>query len=80
MKVALSAGPGKMVSALPAWDRESGYYKFIHGQAGPEILIEELTQALEDWQAKYGDTVTEENKYGSARIANPDWAKKAPIG
>jgi hypothetical protein len=72
--------PGENGERITCLDRESGYYKFIHGQAGPEILIEELTQALEDWQAKYGDTVTEENKYGSDRIANPDWAEKAPIG
>lgn len=72
--------PGENGEPVTCTEPESGYYKFFHGQAGPEVLIEELTQALEDWQAKYGETVTEENKYGSVRIANPDWAEKALIG
>jgi len=68
---------GELVTCLHP---ESGYCLFRSGRAGPEVLISELAQALESWQAQYGETVTEENKYGSARSANPDWAEKAPNG
>lgn len=57
--------PGADGEPITCMEPEAGYYKFIHRQAGPEILIEELTRALADWRAQYGETVTEENKYGT---------------